>query len=90
VNGAAGAGVNVALACDLADRRAFGQFHPGILHRPHARRRWHVLPAAPGWHGDGLALLGDKPRARSREWGLIWKCVDDAEFAHRGRCSRNR
>ena len=30
----------------------------------------------------GLAMLGDKLSAEQAEaWGLIWKCVDDAEFA---------
>ena len=30
----------------------------------------------------GLALLGDKlPAQQAADWGLIWKCVDDAELA---------
>ncbi len=30
----------------------------------------------------GLALLGDKVSAEQAvEWGLIWRCVDDAELA---------
>jgi 2-(1,2-epoxy-1,2-dihydrophenyl)acetyl-CoA isomerase len=30
----------------------------------------------------GLALLGDKLTAEQAEaWGLIWKCVDDDQFA---------
>jgi 2-(1,2-epoxy-1,2-dihydrophenyl)acetyl-CoA isomerase len=30
----------------------------------------------------GLAMLGDKLSAeQAAEWGLIWRCVDDAEFA---------
>jgi 2-(1,2-epoxy-1,2-dihydrophenyl)acetyl-CoA isomerase len=29
----------------------------------------------------GLAMLGDKLSAeQAAQWGLIWKCVDDAEF----------
>ena len=29
----------------------------------------------------GLALLGDKLTAeQAAQWGLIWRCVDDAEF----------
>jgi 2-(1,2-epoxy-1,2-dihydrophenyl)acetyl-CoA isomerase len=29
----------------------------------------------------GLALLGDKLTAeQAAQWGLIWQCVDDAEF----------
>ena len=34
----------------------------------------------------GLAMLGDKLTAeQAEEWGLIWKCVDDAQFAADGR-----
>jgi 2-(1,2-epoxy-1,2-dihydrophenyl)acetyl-CoA isomerase len=30
----------------------------------------------------GLALLGDRLSAeQAADWGLIWKCVDDAELA---------
>jgi 2-(1,2-epoxy-1,2-dihydrophenyl)acetyl-CoA isomerase len=30
----------------------------------------------------GLAMLGDKLSAQqAADWGLIWKCVDDAELA---------
>jgi 2-(1,2-epoxy-1,2-dihydrophenyl)acetyl-CoA isomerase len=30
----------------------------------------------------GLALLGDKLSAeQAAQWGLIWKCVEDADFA---------
>ena len=30
----------------------------------------------------GLALLGDKlPAEQAAAWGLIWRCVDDAELA---------
>ena len=30
----------------------------------------------------GLALLGEKlPAEQAAEWGLIWRCVEDAEFA---------
>ena len=32
----------------------------------------------------GLALLADKlPAAKAADWGLIWECVADAEFAGR-------
>ena len=30
----------------------------------------------------GVALLGEKiPAQQAADWGLIWKCVDDAKFA---------
>ena len=30
----------------------------------------------------GLAMLGDKlPAQQAADWGLIWKCVDDADLA---------
>ena len=31
---------------------------------------------------QGLALLADKlPAEKAAEWGLIWQCVEDADFA---------
>ena len=55
VNGvAAGAGANIALACDLVIAAQFGELHPGVLQdRARARLRRHVFPAAAGRHGAG-------------------------------------
>lgn len=86
VNGvAAGAGANLALACDLviASRSAsFIQSFSKIGLIPDTGGSF-VLPQRVGVaRAMGLALLGDKLSAeQAAAWGLIWACVDDAEFA---------
>ncbi len=85
VNGvAAGAGANIALACDLvyaARSASFIQSFAKIGLVPDSGGTW-VLPRLVGQaRALGLALLGDKLGAEQAEaWGLIWKCVDDAEL----------
>lgn len=82
VNGvAAGAGANIALACDLvvAGRSAkFIQSFSAIGLIPDSGGTW-VLPRLVGHaRAMGLALTGDPlPAEKAEEWGLIWKCVDD-------------
>lgn len=88
VNGiAAGAGASVALACDLViatKSAAFLQAFSKIGLIPDTGGTW-FLPQRVGMaRAMGLALLADKlPAERAAEWGLIWECVDDAEFAAR-------
>jgi len=83
VNGvAAGAGANVALACDivLAARSArFIQAFAKIGLIPDAGGTW-TLPRLVGMaRARGLALTAEPLAAEQAEaWGLIWKCVDDA------------
>lgn len=82
VNGvAAGAGSNVALACDVvvAARSAkFIQSFAAIGLIPDSGGSW-VLPRLVGQaRALGLALTGDPlPAETAEQWGLIWKCVDD-------------
>jgi len=82
VNGvAAGAGANVALACDIvvAARSArFIQSFSAIGLIPDSGGTW-VLPRLIGQaRAMGLALTGEPLAAEmAEEWGLIWKCVDD-------------
>jgi 2-(1,2-epoxy-1,2-dihydrophenyl)acetyl-CoA isomerase len=82
VNGvAAGAGANVALACDMvvAARSAkFIQSFSAIGLIPDSGGTW-VLPRLAGQaRAMGLALTGEPLSAeKAEEWGLIWKCVDD-------------
>ena len=82
VNGvAAGAGANVALACDIAvaARSAkFIQSFSAIGLVPDSGGTW-VLPRLVGHaRAMGLALTGEPlPAETAAEWGLIWKCVDD-------------
>ncbi|MFO1101114.1 MAG: 2-(1,2-epoxy-1,2-dihydrophenyl)acetyl-CoA isomerase PaaG [Xanthobacteraceae bacterium] len=82
VNGvAAGAGANIALACDivLAGRSAsFIQAFCKIGLLPDSGGTF-VLPRLVGAaRAVGLSMLGTKLTAEQAEaWGLIWKCVDD-------------
>ncbi len=82
VNGvAAGAGANIAFACDivLAARSAsFIQAFCKIGLVPDSGGTW-TLPRLVG-HARAMALsmLGDKISAeQAMAWGMIWKCVDD-------------
>ncbi|MFQ5660424.1 MAG: 2-(1,2-epoxy-1,2-dihydrophenyl)acetyl-CoA isomerase PaaG [Gammaproteobacteria bacterium] len=82
VNGvAAGAGANIALACDivLAARSAsFVQAFCKIGLIPDSGGSWS-LPRLVGLpRARGLALLGERiPADQAQQWGMIWKCVDD-------------
>jgi 2-(1,2-epoxy-1,2-dihydrophenyl)acetyl-CoA isomerase len=85
VNGvAAGAGANLALACDIvfaARSASFIQAFARIGLVPDTGGTW-LLPATVGRaRALGLALLGDKlPAEDAERIGLVWKCVDDAEL----------
>ncbi|MBR8380172.1 2-(1,2-epoxy-1,2-dihydrophenyl)acetyl-CoA isomerase [Burkholderia cenocepacia] len=82
VNGtAAGAGANLALACDLvfaARSSSFIQAFVKIGLVPDSGGTW-FLPQRVGMaRALGLALTGDKLGAEQAEqWGLIWRAVDD-------------
>jgi len=85
VNGvAAGAGANIALACDIvvAARSAkFIQSFSAIGLIPDSGGSW-ILPRIVGQaRAMGLALTGEPlPAEKAEEWGLIWKCVDDDQL----------
>jgi 2-(1,2-epoxy-1,2-dihydrophenyl)acetyl-CoA isomerase len=85
VNGvAAGAGANIALACDLviAARSAnFVQAFSKLGLVPDSGGTW-ILPRLVGnARALGLTLLGNKlPAEQAAAWGMIWQCVDDAEL----------
>lgn len=82
VNGvAAGAGANIALACDIviaAKSAKFIQSFAAIGLIPDSGGTW-VLPRLVGQaRALGLALTGDPlPAEQAEAWGLIWKAVDD-------------
>ena len=82
VNGvAAGAGANIALACDLviaARSASFTQAFCKIGLVPDSGGTWQ-LPRLVGMaRAKGLSMLGDKLSAeQAAAWGLIWQCVDD-------------
>jgi len=82
INGvAAGAGANIALACDIvvaAKSARFIQSFSAIGLIPDSGGTW-VLPRLVGQaRALGLALTGEPLGAeRAAEWGLIWKAVED-------------
>ena len=82
VNGvAAGAGANIALACDIvvaAKSAKFIQSFSAIGLIPDSGGTW-VLPRLVGQaRAMGLALTGEPlPAEKAAEWGLIWKAVND-------------
>ncbi len=88
VNGvAAGAGANIALACDLvlaARSASFVQAFCRIGLLPDSGGTW-TLPRAVGRaRAMGLALLGDKVSAEQAErWGMIWQMLEDDELQER-------
>jgi len=85
VNGvAAGAGANLAFACDLVIAAKSASFIESFC-------KLGLIPDTGGTYflprligtarAMGFALLGDKISAeQAADWGLIWKAVDDAEF----------
>jgi len=82
VNGvAAGAGANIALACDLVFAARSARFVEsfamlGLI--PDSGGSWH-LPRLVGMaRAKGMAMLMPKISAeQAKEWGLIWEVVDD-------------
>ena len=82
VNGvAAGAGANIALACDIvvaAKSAKFIQSFSAIGLIPDSGGTW-VLPRLVGQaRALGLALTGEPlPAEKAAQWGLIWKAVED-------------
>jgi 2-(1,2-epoxy-1,2-dihydrophenyl)acetyl-CoA isomerase len=82
VNGvAAGAGANVALACDIvvaAKSAKFIQSFSAIGLIPDSGGTWALPRLAGQARALGLALTGDPLSAdTAAEWGLIWKAVED-------------
>jgi 2-(1,2-epoxy-1,2-dihydrophenyl)acetyl-CoA isomerase len=85
VNGAAaGAGANIALACDIVIAARSASFLEAFC-------KLGLLPDTGGTYflprllgqarATGLAMLGDKLSAeQAAAWGLIWKCVDDDQL----------
>jgi 2-(1,2-epoxy-1,2-dihydrophenyl)acetyl-CoA isomerase len=85
VNGvAAGAGANIALACDLliaARSASFIQAFSKLGLVPDSGGTWFLPRLVGTARAMGLAMLGEKLSAeQAAQWGLIWKCVEDAEL----------
>jgi 2-(1,2-epoxy-1,2-dihydrophenyl)acetyl-CoA isomerase len=86
VNGvAAGAGASLAFACDLAIAASSASFiqafsRLGLV--PDSGATWFLPRLVGRARALGLAMLGERlSAADAANWGLIWKCVDDAGFA---------
>ena len=82
VNGiAAGAGANIALACDIviaARSAAFLESFARLGLIPDSGGTWH-LPRLVGMaRARGMAMLAQKiPAEQAQAWGMIWDVVDD-------------
>jgi len=82
VNGvAAGAGANIALACDIviAGKSAkFIQSFSALGLIPDSGGSWHLPRLVGQARALGLTLTGEPlPAEKAADWGLIWKAVDD-------------
>ena len=82
VNGvAAGAGANIAFACDIviaAKSAKFIESFSAIGLIPDSGGTWHLPRLAGQARALGLALTGEPlPADKAAEWGMIWKAVDD-------------
>jgi len=86
VNGvAAGAGAQVALACDIVIAAKSANFIEsfcklGLI--PDTGGTYFLPRLAGTALAMGISMLGDKiPAEQAAAWGLIWRCVDDAELS---------
>jgi 2-(1,2-epoxy-1,2-dihydrophenyl)acetyl-CoA isomerase len=95
VNGpAAGAGANLALACDIviaARSASFLQAFCRIGLVPDTGGTWFLPRLAGSARAMGLMLLGEPlPAATAAEWGLIWKVVEDEALMAEARALAGR
>ncbi|MDO9414175.1 MAG: 2-(1,2-epoxy-1,2-dihydrophenyl)acetyl-CoA isomerase PaaG [Pseudolabrys sp.] len=82
VNGvAAGAGANIALACDIviaAKSARFIQSFARIGLIPDSGGTWFLPRLVGDARARALALIAqDLAAEKAAEWGMIWRCVDD-------------
>jgi len=87
VNGvAAGAGCNLALACDVVVASLKANFiqsfaRVGLI--PDTGGTWFLPRLVGDARARGLALLAqDLPAEKAASWGLIWRAVDDEVLMH--------
>lgn len=86
INGiAAGAGANLALACDIVvagKSAAFVQSFCKVGLIPDSGGTWSLPRLVGNARATALMMLGDKINAEQAAlWGMIWQCVEDAELA---------
>ncbi|ARQ00655.1 2-(1,2-epoxy-1,2-dihydrophenyl)acetyl-CoA isomerase PaaG [Pseudorhodoplanes sinuspersici] len=89
VNGvAAGAGANIALACDIvvaAQSATFLQAFSKIGLVPDSGGTWFLPRLVGPARARGLALLAEPlPAQKAKDWGLIWECYPDDELIGQG------
>ena len=83
--GAAGAGANLALCCDVVIAAESAQIieaftRIGLI--PDAGGTWFIPRLVGHARAMGMMLFADAITAKQAEdWGLIWKALPDAEFA---------
>jgi 2-(1,2-epoxy-1,2-dihydrophenyl)acetyl-CoA isomerase len=85
VNGvAAGAGANLALACDIvlaAQSASFIEAFCKLGLIPDTGGTWHLPRLVGPARAMGMALLGEKLSAeKAEQWGLIWRAVADEDL----------
>jgi 2-(1,2-epoxy-1,2-dihydrophenyl)acetyl-CoA isomerase len=95
VNGpAAGAGANLALACDIviaARSATFLQAFCRIGLVPDSGGTWFLPRLAGSARAMGMMMLGEPLSAeKAAEWGLIWKTVDDDKLMPEARALAER
>jgi 2-(1,2-epoxy-1,2-dihydrophenyl)acetyl-CoA isomerase len=87
VNGvAAGAGANIALACDIVIaslKASFIQSFARVGLIPDSGGTWFLPRLVGDARARGLALLAQElPAEKAASWGLIWRAVDDEVLMH--------
>jgi 2-(1,2-epoxy-1,2-dihydrophenyl)acetyl-CoA isomerase len=90
VNGvAAGAGANIALACDIvvaAKSASFIQSFARIGLIPDSGGTWFLPRLVGDARARGLALIAQElPAEKAASWGLIWQCVNDNALIYEAR-----
>ena len=82
---AAGAGANVALACDIVLAGQSARFLQAFIRiglLPDAGGTWLLPRLAGDARARGMAMLGEPVAAPQAEaWGMIWRCVPDDALA---------
>ena len=95
VNGvAAGAGANLALACDVvlaAESAKFIQSFSKVGLIPDTGGSWHLPRLLGEARAKGLAFTAEPLSAsRAEQWGLIWKALPDADLMAEARALAER
>jgi 2-(1,2-epoxy-1,2-dihydrophenyl)acetyl-CoA isomerase len=86
VNGpCAGAGMSLALTCDIAIAAQSAYFLAAFVNIalvPDAGASWLISHRIGHAKAAGMLLLGEKiPAPEAERWGLVWKCVPDDQLA---------